>query len=94
MGHWLRCDGRLYLQLQQALLVPLTLGRLFPNFAGLSFQPLHFSEPAKRRSLCGSVRGRPVLSSHFSFGFAPQVGHRTAKASCFLDFMASRCTVA
>jgi hypothetical protein len=30
------------------------------------------------RSRCGLVRGWPVLSSHFSPGAAPQVGHRTA----------------
>ena len=40
----------------------------------LSPSPLHLSEPARRRSRCGSVRGRPVLSSHFSLGFAPHVG--------------------
>ena len=42
---------------------------------------------SKRRSLCGSVRGSPVLSSHFSFGLAPQVGQRTFKAGTFLVFM-------
>jgi hypothetical protein len=31
-----------------------------------------------RRSRCGSVRGWPVESSHFSPGAAPQVGQRTA----------------
>jgi hypothetical protein len=31
-----------------------------------------------RRSRCGSVRGWPVPSSHFSPGAAPQVGQRTA----------------
>jgi hypothetical protein len=36
------------------------------------------SAAIKRRSRCGSVRGRPVLSSHFSPGAAPHVGHRTA----------------
>src|SRR5260370_30336354 len=36
----------------------------------------------KRRSRCGSVRGRPVLSSHFSPGAAPQVGQWTASI-CF-----------
>jgi hypothetical protein len=30
-----------------------------------------------RRSRCGFVRGRPVLSSQFSLGAAPQVGQRT-----------------
>src|ERR1700733_248717 len=34
------------------------------------------------RSRCGVVRGCPVLSSHFSPGAAPQVGHRTASV-CF-----------
>ena len=40
------------------------------------------SEAARRLSRWGSVRGCPVLSSHFSPGLAPQVGHRTASA-CF-----------
>src|SRR5581483_7205741 len=42
----------------------------------------HFSEAARRRSRWGSVRGCPVLSSHFSPGLAPQVGHRVAN-TCF-----------
>jgi membrane protein YqaA with SNARE-associated domain len=43
-----------------------------------------FSAAAKRRSRCGSVRGRPVLSSHFSPGLAPQAGQRTVRAcSCW-----------
>src|ERR1700741_4680763 len=42
---------------------------------------------SKRRSLCGSVRGSPVRSSHFSFGLAPEVGQRTFKAGTFLVFM-------
>lgn len=33
-----------------------------------------------RLSRCGDVRGRPVASSHFSPGFAPQVGQRTDSA--------------
>ena len=36
------------------------------------------SAATNRRSRCGSVRGSPVLSSHFSPGAAPQVGQRTA----------------
>src|SRR6266446_5599561 len=32
------------------------------------------SSAAKRRSRCGVFRGWPVLSSHFSPGFDPQVG--------------------
>jgi hypothetical protein len=44
---------------------------------------------AKRRVGCGSVRGSPLLSSHFSRGLAPQVGQRTAKASfsTFIDYI-------
>jgi hypothetical protein len=34
------------------------------------------------RSRCGLVRGCPVLSSQFSPGAAPQVGHRTP-STCF-----------
>jgi len=41
----------------------------------------------KHRAGCGSVRGSPVLSSHFSRGLAPQVGQRTAKACFFSAFM-------
>jgi hypothetical protein len=37
------------------------------------------------RSRCGSVLGRPVLSSHFSPGAAPQIGHRTASAVRFIQ---------
>jgi hypothetical protein len=36
------------------------------------------SAAVNRRSRWGSVRCRPVTSSHFSFGGAPQVGQRTA----------------
>jgi len=39
-----------------------------------------------RRSRCGSVRGSPVVSSHFSFGAAPQVGHRIASIFLGLSF--------
>jgi len=53
----------------------------------------HFSDPANLRSRCGSVRGRPVLNSHFSPGLAPQVGQRTARACSFFDFMGTQCTV-
>jgi hypothetical protein len=47
----------------------------------------YLSEATKRRSRCGLVRGRPVLSSHFSPGFAPHVGQRTASASFVLAFI-------
>ena len=42
----------------------------------------------KRRSRCGSVRGCPVLSSHFSPGPAPQVGQRTACTCLRVGFLA------
>ena len=48
---------------------------------------LTFLDAAKRRSLCESVRGRPVLSSHFSPGFAPHVGQRIAEASFCVVFI-------
>jgi hypothetical protein len=48
----------------------------------------YFSEAAKRRSRCGSVRGWPVVSSHLSPGFAPQVGQRTAWVCFCVTFMA------
>src|ERR1700722_5730925 len=51
------------------------------------------SSTAGRRSRCGSVRGWPVLSSHFSPGFAPQVGQRTANAFFGSTFMATACAV-
>jgi len=54
----------------------------------------YFSAAAKRRSRCGSVRGRPVFSSHFSPRLAPQVGQRTARAASRLAFIAIECTVA
>ena len=53
----------------------------------------HLSEPTRRRSRCGSVRGKPVLSSHFSPAFAPHVGHRTDSACFFLAFMDTQCMV-
>src|SRR3954462_2149700 len=37
------------------------------------------------RSQCGFVRCWPVLSSHFSLGLAPHVGHRTARIFFGLD---------
>jgi hypothetical protein len=49
----------------------------------------YLSEAINRRSRCGFVRGRPVLSSHFSPGFAPHVGQRTARASFCFAFIAS-----
>jgi len=57
-------------------------------------QRFYLSEPIRRRSRCGLVRGSPVLSSHFSPGFAPQVGQRTTRASFSLAFMATRCAIA
>ena|SRR5947207_2312066 len=38
------------------------------------------------RSRCGLVRGWPVLSSHFSPGAAPHVGHRLASIFFGLEF--------
>jgi hypothetical protein len=63
-----------------------------PEVAEVS-KPFHFSEAASRRSRCGSVRGRPVLSSHFSPDLAPHVGQRTASASFCVIFMLTQCTV-
>ena len=42
----------------------------------------------KRRSRRGSVRGCPVLSSHFSPGPAPQVGQRTGCTCLRVGFLA------
>jgi hypothetical protein len=53
------------------------------------WREVYFSEASKRRSRCGSVRGRPVLSSHFSPGLAPQVGQRIVRVCSFLVFMAT-----
>jgi hypothetical protein len=50
---------------------------------------LYFSEAAKRRSRCGSVRGMPVLSLHFSPGLAPHVEQRTIRACSFFAFIAT-----
>jgi hypothetical protein len=46
------------------------------------------SEAIRRRSRCGSVRGCPVVSSHFSPGPAPQVGQRTPSTCLRLGFLA------
>src|ERR1700722_136796 len=43
---------------------------------------------ANRRSRCGSVRGCPVVSSHFLPGPAPHVGQRTACTCLRLGFLA------
>src|SRR5580704_15861552 len=51
------------------------------------WQIRYFFSAAKCRAGCGSVRGSPLLSSHFSRGLAPQVGQRTAKACSFSAFM-------
>lgn len=54
-----------------------------------SVQSLDISSAAiKRRSRCGSVRGCPVLSSHFSPGPAPHVGQRTACTCLRVGFLA------
>ena len=50
---------------------------------------IYFFEAAKRRSRCGSVRGIPVLSSHFSPGLAPHVEQRTKRARSFFVFIAT-----
>lgn len=49
----------------------------------------NLSEAVSRRSRCGLVRGKPVLSSHLSPGLAPQVMQRTANACSFLTFMSA-----
>jgi hypothetical protein len=49
----------------------------------------HFSEAAKRRSRCGSVRGMPVLSSHFSPTLAPHVAQRPVRTCFFFAFIAT-----
>jgi hypothetical protein len=40
-----------------------------------------------RLSRCGFVRDWPVESSHFSPGFAPQIGHRTVRVVCLFRFI-------
>jgi hypothetical protein len=54
----------------------------------------HFFSVAESRAGCGSVRGSPVFSSHFSPGLAPQVGHRAIRAVSFSAFITPSCTVA
>jgi hypothetical protein len=54
----------------------------------------YFSEASRRRSRWGSARGCPVLSSHFSPGLAPQVGHRTASVCFSVTLMAIQCAFA
>jgi hypothetical protein len=75
-----------------AALIHVAFGPSLHRARGLKALPTtHFFRAAKRRSRCGSVRGSPALSSHFSPGFAPQVGQRTAKASFSVAFMATQC---
>jgi hypothetical protein len=52
----------------------------------------YFPEAASRRSRWGSVRGSPVLSSHFSPGFAPQVGQRIDRTFFLVTFITAYCT--
>ena len=49
------------------------------------------SAVSQSRCRCGSVRGWPVLSSHFFPGLAPQTGQRTAKACFSVVFIATDC---
>ena len=44
---------------------------------------------SKRRSRCDVFRGRPVVSSHFSPGFAPQVGQGIANIGSAVLFFIS-----
>jgi hypothetical protein len=53
----------------------------------------YFLQAAKRRPRCGSVRGMPVLSSHFSPGLAPHVEQRTIRGCSFFAFIATSCSV-
>jgi len=75
---WRPASGFATLSIVSVQLLP---NPLWPDSSKLT------SELARRRSRCGSVRGRPVLSSHFSPGFAPHVGQRTDRAGFFLAFM-------
>jgi hypothetical protein len=64
------------------------LSRLRVNRAGTFDSRTHyFSEAAKRRSRCGSVRGMPVQGSHFSPGLAPHVEQRTIRACPMFAFI-------
>jgi hypothetical protein len=47
----------------------------------------YFSSAASRRAGCESVRGNPLLSSHFSPRLAPQVGQRTSNIPSLSAFM-------
>ena len=72
---------------------PVRRERTFRYQRAETLEPLEFQSFAiNRRSRCGSVRGSPVLNSHFSPGSAPQVGQRTARICFGLSsfFMAKR----
>jgi hypothetical protein len=70
--------------------VDLQLGRALSCWKPRQLGRKTQSDASKRRSRCGCVRGCPVLSSHFSPGPAPHVGHWT-DCTCwgvgFFDFM-------
>ncbi len=55
----------------------------------LRFELTSLSDAAKRRSRCGSVRGWPAPSSHFSPGLALQVGQPTVRACFSVTFIAT-----
>jgi hypothetical protein len=56
-----------------------------------SFAAQETVRACQRRSRCGVFRGCPVLSSHFSSGLAPQVGHGIANI-CFAETLMLRRT--
>lgn len=66
----------------EALLPNLSVWRSLPSGSYHNFFVDGFpaSFTAKRRFRCGVFRGWPVLSSHFSPGFAPHVGQWTTAA--------------
>ena len=70
---------------RQARCNPKTLLVSPPNLTMLAIR--YVFSPASRRAGWGSLRGCPMLSSHFSRGLAPQVGQRTLKALSFAAFM-------
>jgi len=61
-------------------------------FPKRSLQLSDWSAATRRRSRCGSVRGWPVLSSHFSPTLAPHVGQRTASTCFGVAFIPTSCS--
>jgi hypothetical protein len=78
----------------QTTVNPAIIPKTYPSCTLETLPTGYRSVAARRRSRCGSVRGRPVLSSHLSPGLAPQVGQRTLRICFSVGFTITSCMAA